>query len=113
MRILFLGGFLRGHELLTRLLNRNEAVVGAFVFEEDPHEKQCLAEDIESLCIRHGVPVRRTRKLRKDDATRIATDFAPDVIFCCGWRTMLPDEILRTAPYGVINQPRRTLCTAR
>jgi len=102
VRILFLGGFLRGYRLLRRLVERGESVVGAFVFEEDPHEEARFAERIAALAEQHGIPVEVTRKLGKRRAAEVADRFRPDVIFCLGWRTMLPEELLELAPGGVV-----------
>lgn len=101
-RILFLGGFLRGYRLLQRLIARGESLVGVFAFEEDPHERTRFANEISALCRQHDIPCQKVRKLGAKRAAEIAERFRPDVIFCCGWRTMLPSEILDLAPHGVI-----------
>lgn len=102
MRILLLGGFQYGHRLLEKLLARGESVVGVFLPKEDPHERTNFASRIESLCREHAIPESKAQDLNKRHAAEIANEFAPDVIFCFGWRTILRREILEVAPHGVI-----------
>lgn len=102
MRIFLLIGFLRGYKLLQHLLERGESVVGVQVFEEDAHERMKYAEKIESLCQEHRIPVKRTRRINATQAQEIAASSVPDVIFCCGWRTLFPHELLTAAPRGVV-----------
>jgi len=102
MRIVLFIGFLRGLNLLKRVLERGESVIGVFVYEEDAHERTKYAADIESLCQANQIPVKKTRKINNGQAREIETKFAPDVIFCCGWRSLFPDEILTAARYGVV-----------
>jgi methionyl-tRNA formyltransferase len=102
LRILFLGGFLRGYRLVQRLIARRASLVGAFVYEEDPHERTRFADETVALFEQQNVPAEKVRKLGKARAAEIAETLRPDVIFCCGWRTMLPPEILDLAPHGVV-----------
>jgi methionyl-tRNA formyltransferase len=100
MRILFVGGFYRGRLLAQRLLERGEEVVGAFVFEEDPHETTRHCEGIVAAFQQQGIWVRKTRKIAASDAQMIRNTLKPDVVFCLGWRTLFPAEILEAAPWG-------------
>jgi methionyl-tRNA formyltransferase len=102
MRIFLLIGFLRGYKLLKRLLDRGESIVGVYVFEEDSHERTKYAEKIVSLCQVHQIPVKRTRKVTQIQVEEIVANIAPEVIFCNGWRTLFPVEVLTAAPRGVV-----------
>ncbi|MCA9236057.1 MAG: hypothetical protein KDA44_11335 [Planctomycetales bacterium] len=100
MRILFVGGFYRGHLLAKRLLERGENVVGAFVFREDAHETVQFNEQIASQFAAHNIWTKVTRKISASDVSMISERFAPDVIFCLGWRTLIPTDVLQSAPRG-------------
>jgi methionyl-tRNA formyltransferase len=102
MRVFLFIGFLRGYKLLKRLLERGETILGAYVFEEDIHERNKYAEDIESLCQVHQIPVKRKRRVGKEQAQEIGAGIPPEVIFCNGWRTILPDDVLAAAARGVV-----------
>jgi methionyl-tRNA formyltransferase len=102
MRILFIGGFLRGLRLLERLVERRFQVVGAFICEEDPHESAVYSSQIVELCRDNGIPSEVGRRITASRAAEIRSVFAPDVMFCLGWRTLLPDAILEAAPRGVV-----------
>ncbi len=100
MRILFVGGLYRGYRLAQRLLERGADVVGAYVYEEDAHEAPQYADRIEALFNAAGVEVEKTRKITKARLPAIRDRMAPDVVFCLGWRTLIPMELLQDAPLG-------------
>ena len=102
MRILFIGGFYRGHRLAQRLIELGENVVGALVFEEDPHETARYCERIASQFAARNIWVRTTRKISRAQLPFIRDELAPDVIFCLGWRTLIPTEVLECVPLGAI-----------
>jgi methionyl-tRNA formyltransferase len=99
MRILFIGGMYRGYRLAQRLLERGENVVGAYVYEEDPHESPKYAKDIASILAESVPGVRMTRRIGLDHVAEIQK-LRPDVVFCLGWRTLIPNEALSCAPRG-------------
>ena len=101
MRILFIGGFYRGLRLAERLFERSAHIVGAYVFEEDAHESLKFSGQIASLFSSHGVRAQTTRKINIAQLSAIR-DLAPDVVFCLGWRTLIPMEVLDCAPLGGI-----------
>lgn len=100
MRILFVGGLYRGWRLAQRLVERGEEVVGAYVFEEDAHESPRHADRIASLFTDAGAPARKTRKIADTALAEIRDSMRPDVVFCLGWRTLIPMTVLNAAPLG-------------
>ncbi len=100
MRILFVGGMYRGLRLAQRLVERGENIVGAFVYEEDAHESPRFAARIASLFSAHADCVKTTRRVSREQLPLIRDQLAPDVIFCLGWRTLIPGEVLACAPQG-------------
>jgi methionyl-tRNA formyltransferase len=102
MRILFVGGMYRGYRLAQRLLARGEEVVGAYVFEEDAHELSKYCTEIVSLLSPKVDFVQATRKLAIDQLPLVRDRLKPDVVFCLGWRTLIPMEVLGCAPQGGI-----------
>ncbi|HVU89698.1 MAG TPA: formyltransferase family protein [Pirellulales bacterium] len=102
MRILFVGGMYRGYRLAQRLLERGENIVGAFVYEEDAHEAPKYAEHIASLFASRNVWCKATRKITENHAADVVGRLAPDVIFCLGWRTLIPPGMLAATPRGGI-----------
>lgn len=101
MRILFIGGLYRGLRLAERLLARGANVVGAYAYEDDAHESPKFSDQIVSLFSARGIPVEATRRITKDQLPAIR-ELTPDVVFCLGWRTLIPIEILDCAPMGGI-----------
>jgi methionyl-tRNA formyltransferase len=100
MRILFIGGLYRGLRLAERLLERGEELVGALVYDEDPHESPKYADKIASLLGAKTGYVHKTRRITADRMPEIRDRLAPDVIFCLGWRTLIPSVVLECAPLG-------------
>ncbi len=102
MRILFVGGFYRGYLLAQRLIERGENVVGALVFEEDPHETDRYCERIANEFASRDIYVKATRKVSAKHTSLVRDELAPDVVFCLGWRTLIPTDVLAAAPLGGI-----------
>ena len=102
MRILFIGGLYRGFRLAQRLIERGEDVVGAFVYEEDAHESPKFCDRLASLFAARNIWVQKTRKISCNQLSDVRDRLAPDVIFCLGWRTLIPMDILDCAPRGGI-----------
>jgi methionyl-tRNA formyltransferase len=72
------------------------------VFEEDPHETARYCERIASQFAARNIWVRTTRKISRAQLPFIRDELAPDVIFCLGWRTLIPTEVLECVPLGAI-----------
>ncbi len=102
MKILFIGGMYRGYRLAQRLLARGEEVVGAYVYEEDAHESPKYCGEIVSLLSAKVNFVQATRRIAIDQLPLIRDRLTPDVVFCLGWRTLIPMEVLECAPWGGI-----------
>lgn len=102
MRILFVGGLYRGYRLAQRLLERGEDVVGAFVYEEDAHEDPKYSQQIAAQFAARKVWVQTTRKITRNELSLIRDCLVPDVIFCLGWRTLIPMDVIQSAPLGGI-----------
>ncbi|HVT30038.1 MAG TPA: hypothetical protein VHE81_18620, partial [Lacipirellulaceae bacterium] len=86
MRILFIGGLYRGWRLAQRLVGRGEELVGAFVYEEDPHESPKYSDQIVDVLSARTSDVQKSRRIKCEAIPQIRR-LAPDVIFCLGWRT--------------------------
>ena len=102
MRVFLLIGFARGLELLRRLVRRREQIVGAFVFPEDEHELAQIAPEIMQECQRYGIPARLTRRVTKANISELVAQQSADVVFCLGWRTLVPTAALEDFPHGVL-----------
>lgn len=79
-----------------------EEVVGAFVYEEDAHESSKYCDEIVSLLSGRVDFVQKVRRITVDQLPLIRDLLAPDVIFCLGWRTLIPMEVLDCAPRGAV-----------
>jgi methionyl-tRNA formyltransferase len=99
LKILFIGGTPRGLKLLTRLVQRKEDVVFAFIMPEDEHEPLQVSREIKQLCAQAGIPFSLSRKVEAADIPRVLK-LNPDVAFVCGWRTLIPAEFYRAIPLG-------------
>src|SRR4029079_12581932 len=81
MRILFVGGMYRGYRLAQRLLERGEEVVGAYVFEEDEHERSKYCREIVSVLSAKVDFVQATRRLAIDQLPLVRDRLKPEVVF--------------------------------
>lgn len=91
MKVVLFGGGNRGSEVLCKLLELQEEVVGVFYFDEDPHEK-IWYERIQDIATKKGIPSFKYTSSGKDDTTRILQSLAPEIIFVVSWRYKIPKE---------------------
>lgn len=98
-RILFIGGTLRGLELIKLLLARKETIVLALILKEDRHETVKASQQIKRLCQASGIPCRLTKKISVRQVRQIL-GFKPETAFVCGWRTMIPQNLFSRIPLG-------------
>ena len=75
-------------------IERGENVVGAFVYEEDAHETPKYVEQIASLFASRDAWCLAMRKITESQSADVIGQLRPDVIFCLGWRTLIPPSIL-------------------
>ncbi len=100
-RVLFVGGTRRGFELLRRLVDRQEEVVSAFILQEDEHEPIKLCKQIKQLCEKQGISSNLCRRIEDDQINEILK-LNPDVVFVCGWRTIIPKKLYNNIPLGCL-----------
>ncbi|MBF0216881.1 MAG: methionyl-tRNA formyltransferase [Candidatus Omnitrophica bacterium] len=100
-KILFIGGTPRGYELLKALTEDGQNVAFAFILKEDGHEKNKASRDIMALCGERSIRFKLARKISLEDIPAISK-LKPDVVFVCGWRTIIPAEVYTKVPLGCL-----------
>jgi len=98
-RVVLIGGTPLGFSLLKYLLQTNVQVVGVYALEEDPHEKLKVSGGMENLCREYHIPVKVCKKISAEEKAALLS-LGPDVVFVCGWRTILSSDIYTNIPYG-------------
>jgi len=101
MRVALFGGKNRGSEVLYKLLELHEEVVGVFYFEEDPHEKVWY-EKVQDIATVKGIPSFKHGSIIRGDTTRILGSLNPEIIFVVSWRHVIPKKQYSIPPKGCI-----------
>jgi methionyl-tRNA formyltransferase len=99
--ILFIGGTLRGFELLKMLLEKKRSVVYACILKDDEHEARKVHSDMERTCLQHRIEHRTCKKIDPPLSEKLLS-LKPDVAFVCGWRTLLPKILIDAIPQGCL-----------
>ena len=101
LKILFIGGTVRGLRLLEMLKSHGEDIVYAYIMKEDRHETVKSSIAIKKLCKKHAIPNVICRKIKHADSRELLS-LKPDVAFVCGWRTIIPPIIYKSIKYGCL-----------
>lgn len=99
--IIFIGGTKRGLAVLKKIIAGKEKILFAYILQEDEHEPFKVSGEIKSLCESSGIPTKMCKKLNNDDE-KFALSLKPDVIFVCGWRTILSAVLYKNVPLGCL-----------
>lgn len=99
-KVLFVGGREKGFKCLRELVFLGADIVWAYILKEDEHEKEQFSQDIERFCKESKISYTLTRTVKEEE--RQIKVLKPDLIVVSGWRTMIPDKILKLPKYGSV-----------
>jgi len=102
MRIIFIGTVDFSLSCLQAMLERKSQVVGVFTQSRERALTNADWADLSPLCQRYGVPVFHFRKISDPETIEKIRDLKPEVIFVLGLSQLLPPDLLRIPPLGVI-----------
>jgi methionyl-tRNA formyltransferase len=97
MRIVLFGAGNKGTQVLKKLLELKQEVVGVVYLKEDNHEN-IWYEKINDVAYKHKIDCFHYKNI--DD--EILQTLEPDVIFVVGWRYKIPKEQYSIPPKGTI-----------
>ncbi len=101
MKIAFIGAVDFSAAALEKVIHEGGHVVGVLTKESSSINSDFV--DLTPICLTHGIPVRFWKGAADNqDCVVWLGSLSPDVIFCFGWSHLLPDEMLRLSPEGVI-----------
>jgi methionyl-tRNA formyltransferase len=103
IKVLFIGGTKRGYMTLSALLETGAEVIGIISLRQDEHETERYEEPIQSLAEKFRIPIYETKWMKdRNWAELIAEDLRPDIAFVIGCRILIPREIYRIPPLGML-----------
>jgi methionyl-tRNA formyltransferase len=103
IRNLFIGGTKRGYLTLKALIAGGANIVGVISLLQDDHEAERYETHIRDLAEEYKIPLYETKFLKdRDYVGIISQELKPDIAFIVGCRIMIPGEIYRIPPLGML-----------
>lgn len=103
MRTLFIGGTKRGYLTLKALAEADADLAGIVSLRQHDHESERFEAPIRELAKEYGILHYETRWMKDRDYVRlIAEEIRPDIAFVIGCRILIPEEIYRIPPLGML-----------
>src|SRR5688572_9490640 len=104
MRILFIGGTLRGYRTLKALVEGGWNVAGVLSLRQDDHELERYERPIEELARDRGIPHVATKWLKDREyfLSWMRSEVRPDIGMAVGCRVLIPEEIYTLPPMGTL-----------
>lgn len=100
MRIVFIGAVEFSLRTLERLLAMNAEIVGVCTLQESKFNADHV--DLSAISEAHGVPWLYAEDINSAETLNWIQEKSPEVIFCFGWSSLLKQDLLRSAPLGVV-----------
>ncbi len=90
---------------LQALIDSRHVVCGVVTQPDKPRGRGQKVTDgpVKALALQHGVPVIQPAKLRTADAAAAIAAWAPEIGVVAAYGKLIPPDILRLPPYGMIN----------
>lgn len=98
--ILYFGFSMAGAEVLRQLLEDGANIAAVYTYEDNPAEN--WFESVKNLALKNKIPVFTPENIGAADIANIQR-IAPQIILSVYYRSLLPDEVLKTAPRGAYN----------
>jgi methionyl-tRNA formyltransferase len=103
IRNLFIGGTKRGYLTLKALIAGGANIVGVISLLQDEHEIERYERHMKDIAEEYKIPLYETKSLKdRDYAGIISQELKPDIAFVVGCRVMIPKEIYRIPPLGML-----------
>ena len=105
MRILFMGTPEFAVASLRRLVEDGYDVCGVFTQPDKPKNRgmKLAFSPVKEYAMERNLPVFQPLKMKDGTALELARQLRPDLIVVAAYGKILPEELLRLAPYGAIN----------
>lgn len=100
MKIFLIGTVSFSKKVLEKLLYINAEIVGvATKFKSDFNADHI---DLTPLCIENNIAVKYIKDINAPHVTKWIDSLQPDVIFCCGWSSLIKRKLLELPKLGVV-----------
>lgn len=105
MRILFMGTPDFAVASLRALVEAGHEICGVFTQPDKPKNRghKMTPPPVKEYALTQNLPVFQPLKMRDGTALAIVQELQPELIVVAAYGRILPEEILRAAPYGAIN----------
>lgn len=104
MRILFMGTPPFAAVSLQRLVEDGHSVCGVFTQPDKPRNRNKVTfSPVKEYALSQSLPVYQPERMREPETIAAVGELAPELIVVAAYGRILPEEILRAAPYGAIN----------
>jgi methionyl-tRNA formyltransferase len=100
MRVVFIGGTVRGERALQALAAAGATLVGIVSCEQHPHETERAEEAIDAFGAAQSVPVFRVKNFSDTDLLSRLRKLKPDIAFIVGCRLLISTEMRVLFPKG-------------
>ncbi len=100
MRIVFIGTVQFSYHLLQILIERQAEIVGVITQKQSSFNTDFC--DMSSLCKQFHIPFMYATQINQKDVIDQIHLWKPDIIFCFGFSQLLKQDILNSAPMGVL-----------
>lgn len=100
MRIVFIGTVEFSRRALERLTDLHADIVGVCTLQDSKFNADHV--DLSAVCNAREIPWFYSADINSVEALSWIQGKSPDVIFCFGWPRLLKQDLLRSAPLGVV-----------
>ena len=102
MKVLFIGGTLRGYLTLKALIDSGLEMAGVISLRQDDHEVERWEEPIRLLAESCAIPHRLTKWMKDYDYAAWIRELGADIAFVVGCRILIPREIYEAPTLGTL-----------
>jgi len=100
MKIFYIGTVEFSYVALKRLTSLNADIVGVATKRDSAFNADFA--DLGPLCEENELEFRYIQDINDGDTVEWIKALEPDILFCFGWSSLLKEEVLNSAPMGVI-----------
>ena len=100
MKILFIGCVEGSAILLNHLIFNGKNICGVVTKSASRINSDFVS--LAPICEAHHIPYQYYSKDSEEETTRFIQTQSPDIIYCFGWSHLLPGDMIRIPPLGVV-----------
>jgi methionyl-tRNA formyltransferase len=100
MRIVFIGAVEFSFKALRHLISLDAQIVGVCTLKVSEFNADHV--DLRPLSEAHGIPSFYVEDINSNETLDWIRDKSPDVIFCFGWSRLIKQDLLLSAPLGIV-----------